>query len=370
MKKIIICFDGTNDEIGVARPTNVGKTFEMISLTEPTIQIAYYDPGVGTLPASTAHGKVNRGISRTAELAFGWGIRANVVEAYTWLMQHYQFHDKIYVFGFSRGAYTARALVGMLNRPGLLRPGSENLVEYAVREYATNKPVDDTRKGGIAEFADAFCWGTATDQLSPAWADTKFHSGWHAVPIEYLGLWDTVEATGLGPVGKLNWPFTHSLFNVKRLRHAVSIDEHRGPYREFLVDPRAGFEEAWFAGVHCDVGGTFEDGQLSRIALKWVIDGVIRELVLREADSYSRQCTVNESDADGQLHHMAPMWNLAGRHHRKIPPAAVLHAAVKHRMEAPGSTYRPTLPDDVTYTGEGSWTTLVPATDLTAAPPV
>src|SRR5262249_18670176 len=126
-RKIIICLDGTNDEIGNARPTNVGKVYEMLKMTEPSVQIAYYDPGIGTLPASTARGYVERKVSRIGELAFGWGLRSKLADAYRWLMQHYQFKDEIYIFGFSRGAYTARALVGMLNRPGLLRPGSENL---------------------------------------------------------------------------------------------------------------------------------------------------------------------------------------------------------------------------------------------------
>ena len=185
-KKIIICLDGTNDEIGKARPTNVGKTFEMLSLTDPSTQIAYYDPGVGTLPDPTAHGKVGRLTSR-GRACLRTGHAKNLIQAYTWLMQHYQFHDEIYIFGFSRGAYTARALIGMLNRPGLLRPGSENLVEYAVEQYATNKHPDVTRKAGLSEFADAFCWGTENNPLSADWKDPIFHWGRHAVPIQYLG---------------------------------------------------------------------------------------------------------------------------------------------------------------------------------------
>jgi uncharacterized protein (DUF2235 family) len=354
-KKIIICLDGTNDQIGKSRPTNVGKTFEMLSLTDPSAQIAYYDPGVGTLPDSTARGKLGRLMSRGAELAFGLGIRANLIQAYTWLMQHYQFHDEIYIFGFSRGAYTARALIGMLNRPGLLRPGSENLVEYAVEEYARNKSADATRKAGISEFADAFCWGTENDPLSADWKDPIFHWGRHAVPIQYLGAWDTVQATGLGPVGKLHWPFTRDLPNVIKIRHAVSIDEHRGPYHEYLVDKRQGVEEVWFAGVHCDVGGTFIDCSLATIALKWVIDGVVSQLVLREADSYSKSCTVTESDAYGELHSMSPFWILAGRHHRQIPAKAELHDAVRKRMQNLGLDYRPTVPSDVTYTADNQW---------------
>ena len=94
----------------------------MLKLTDPTHQVAYYDPGVGTLPEATAHGRLARTFSTGCELAFGWGIRAKVAAAYTWLMQHYAFGDDVYVFGFSRGAYTARALIGLLNRPGSCGP--------------------------------------------------------------------------------------------------------------------------------------------------------------------------------------------------------------------------------------------------------
>jgi uncharacterized protein (DUF2235 family) len=365
-KKLVVCLDGTNNQIGTSLPTNVGKTFEMLSLTQPEQQLAYYDPGVGTLPASTARGKVGRLASRTAELAFGWGLKANLAQAYTWLMQHYQFRDEVYVFGFSRGAYTARALVGLLNRPGLLRPGSENLVDYAVREYATSKPVDDRRKDGIREFADAFCWGTQNDQLSQEW-DDEHHAGWHAVPISYLGVWDTVEATGLGPFGRLNWPYTHELYNVQRGRHAVSIDEHRGPYREFLVSPESKVDEAWFAGVHCDVGGTFDNCDLASIALKWVLDGVVGDLLLREPDSYSSQCSVQPDYSLAEIHKMEWIWNLTGRHRRSIPAGAQLHASVRDRMERCTTPYRPKLPADVSYIDE-AWPTQVRADNLHIAP--
>jgi hypothetical protein len=369
-KKLVVCLDGTNDQIGSSLPTNVGKTFEMLSLTHPDQQLAYYDPGVGTLPTSSARGTVGRLFSRGAELAFGWGIRANLAQAYTWLMQHYQFGDEIHVFGFSRGAYTARALVGMLNRPGLLRPGSENLVDYAVHEYATNKPLTDKRKKGIEQFADAFCWGTRNDQLTPEWTAADHHPGWHAVPISYLGLWDTVEATGLGPFGRLNWPYTHELYNVRRGRHAVSIDEWRGPYPEFLVAPGAHVDEAWFAGVHSDIGGTFDDCELSTITLKWVVDGVISDLLLREDDSYSLPCSVRPADAWAPVHRNDAVWKLSGRHVRTIPEHAKVHASVRARVEHGDPPYRAAVPPSVTYVDERTWLDPVPSDRLHVGAPL
>jgi uncharacterized protein (DUF2235 family) len=373
-KTIVICLDGTSNQIGVSRPTNVGKTFEMVSLTDPARQVAYYDPGVGTLPSSTARGKVARLASLGAELAFGWGITTNVIQAYTWLMQHYQFRDDVYVFGFSRGAYTARALVSLLNRPGLLRPGSDNLVEYAVHEYANSKKDTTKRVDGIREFADAFCWGTPVNPVWPDWHTAGDPATIHSVPIKYLGIWDTVEATGLGPFGRLHWNYTRQLNNVESIRHAVAIDENRRPYREFLVDERDPanvvnlLEQVWFAGVHSDVGGTFEESELARIALKWVVDGAVRDLILRQDDSYSRICTMAAADAYGELHKSDKIWYLAGVHHRKIPSGATIHDTVRRRMDQPGSTYRPTL-QNPEYTPSGEWLDLVPANELQVAPP-
>ena len=108
-KNLVLCLDGTNDEIGVTRPTNPAKVFEMLDLDNPSAQVAYYDPGVGTLPSPTAVSALGRFASRCGELAFGWGIKAKLTQAYTWLMNTYRPGDRVYLFGFSRGAYTARA---------------------------------------------------------------------------------------------------------------------------------------------------------------------------------------------------------------------------------------------------------------------
>jgi uncharacterized protein (DUF2235 family) len=337
-KKLVICLDGTGNQIGSSQPTNVAKIYQMLDLRDPKVQIAYYDPGVGTLPASTARGRVGRVTSMISQLAFGSGLQTNLTQAYTWLMHHYQPNDQIYVFGFSRGAYTARALTGMLTRPGLLRPGSENLVEYAVGEYVNNRRIDDRVKKGIQNFADAFCWGTEKIPLFPEWpAPAEFHEDWHCVPVEYLGVWDTVKATGFLRFGDLQWPFTRDLRNVRRVRHAVSIDEQRLPYREYLAKPGSQVEEVWFAGVHSDVGGTFDDPEdtplLSTIPLKWIADGVVAELSLRE-DAYPKYCRVTEDQALGEIHRMGRLWSLAGVRHRPRPADAILHASVARRQKS------------------------------------
>ena len=121
-KNIVICLDGTGNEVKAKGATNILKIVELLDLSDPTKQIVYYDPGVGTFAAPSAWSWAARTLSRLGGLALGHGIRQNLGEAYTFLMNTWQPGDKVFVFGFSRGAYTARALCGMLYRVGLLRP--------------------------------------------------------------------------------------------------------------------------------------------------------------------------------------------------------------------------------------------------------
>ncbi|MEU3342940.1 DUF2235 domain-containing protein [Streptomyces sp. NPDC006668] len=351
-RAIVMCLDGTGNQVGASHPTNVVRLVEMLDTDDPARQLVYYDPGVGTLSSGSAHGPVGRGLSRLWGLAFGSGLRTNLAEAYTYLMRHWQPGDEVYVFGFSRGAYTARALVGMLNKPGLMRPGSENLIPYAVSKYAFNHDIDRSEEE-VARFSHAFCRRTENE---PLWAQVKQNSprqvSHHALPVAYLGVWDTVKAAGLLRVGSLHWPYTHQVPNAARVRHAVSLDETRRPYREFLVTPRPAprqgtVEEVWFAGVHSDVGGTFahaeRDPLLSTIPLKWITDGVSQNLAFRP-QAYDTVCAVTEDFACAAVHDNGPLWILAGRRKRPVPVDAMLHSSVRLRRERnPG--YRPDLPD-------------------------
>lgn len=354
-KNIVICLDGTNNELD-NHPTNAAKIFMMLDLDHPDEQVAYYDPGVGTLPSAGAVGKIGKWWSQVGGLAFGWGMKGKVSQAYAWLMDRYRPGDRVYIFGFSRGAFTARALAGLLACPGMLRAGSSNLVAYAVKEYV--KPIG-TKKAIAARnrqaeaFADALCWGTRADPVvSPAaeGRDEFFNrlatKSIHAVPIEYLGIWDTVEAWA-GGLGRLDWADTSSLWNVRRLRHAVAIDEWRRPYRYVPVDREDRFEEVWFSGVHCDVGGTFDNDHLATIALKWVFDGAGDSLLLRDgqrAEVYAKHCTVQNSYATEKeaLHSDFWAWRMLGPYRRPIPDDAILHWSVRERRAADPS-YLPNL---------------------------
>jgi uncharacterized protein (DUF2235 family) len=340
-KRIVLCFDGTAQQIGAGSLTNVAKLFDMLKKDDPSSQLAYYEPGVGTLARENSSfiGK----LTLLYEQAFGAGLKDHVAQAYRYLMQHWRPGDEIYIFGFSRGAYTARALTGMLLRPGLLRPGSENLVPYAVEKYAINRYFTQDEYDNWAQFARAFCWSTENEPLFATVKQNSPNQVWHyAVPVAYLGLWDTVKAAGFLRFGTLRWPYTRALPNAARIRHAVSIDERRRPYREYLVERHPlGLEERWFAGVHADVGGTFADHRLATIALKWVTDGIVGELAL-DATAYQEQCAVADDFADAPIHNNGWLWYLVGRRIRPMGPNALVHPSVLvRRRDNPG--YVPNL---------------------------
>jgi uncharacterized protein (DUF2235 family) len=344
-KNIVICLDGTGNQLKATGNTNVVRLYELLDLDDPSRQIAYYDPGVGTFSAQGAWTPVARRLSRVAGLAVGLGLRTNLAEAYTYLMHQWQPGDRIYVFGFSRGAYTARALAGLLHSAGLLRPGSENLVPYAVGVYARRNQEwsgDDWRQ--VDKFAKVF---------------SHEAEGQRSIPIEFMGVWDSVKAAGVLR-WNLKWPWTRRLPNVRAVRHAVSIDEKRRPYREYLVEaqpPTPVLEEVWFAGVHSDVGGTFEDDpRLAAITLKWMVEGAVDAGLRVRPEAYAKASELTADHALGVVHRMGRVWAVLTYRRRPIPRGAKVHHSVRHRV-AEEPSYRATIPDSVVWADE-DWTTM------------
>jgi uncharacterized protein (DUF2235 family) len=316
MTNIVICFDGTGGEIRAHGNSNVVQLVRRLQ-NEPGKQLTYYDPGVGTFSAAGAWTEPAQRISRLFGAAFGAGMRTNLEEAYTFLINHWQRGDKIFIFGFSRGAYCARALTGMLDLIGITRPGSENLVKYAIGNYARRNP--KWRKDD---------WIQAKQFASVISQDVDGH---YWVPVTYLGLWDTVKAPGILR-RSMEWPYTRELRRVGAGRHAVSIDEKRRPFREYLVDEsHPNIQEVWFAGVHSDIGGGFvEEPRLGDIALKWVTDGArVAGILLRE-DRLFEPVTIEHATA--AIHRARWIWSLLIFRRRRVPPTAKIHASVKERM--------------------------------------
>jgi uncharacterized protein (DUF2235 family) len=323
-KNIVLCLDGTGNELRAKGNTNVVRLYEMLSLDDSRRQVAFYDPGLGTFGAKGALTPIARRFTKLLGLAAGYGMRTNLADAYTYLMQTYDPGDRIFIFGFSRGSYTARALAGMLHLAGLIRPGAENLVPYAIQVYARSKknwtPEDWNQ---THRFADAFCIEV---------------NGSRSIPIHFLGIWDSVKAAGILR-WNLKWPYTRKIPNVDRARHAVAIDEKRRPYKEYLVQPQSTSQdvrEVWFAGVHSDVGGTFEDDhRLADISLKWMVEQAIEAELRVNMKAFRETCVVSIDNARGKVHRMGWVWVFLTYRKRPITPSnARIHASVGIRMES------------------------------------
>jgi len=331
-KNIVICLDGTGNQLEAKGNTNVVRVFEMLDLSDPAKQIGYYDPGVGTFSAAGAWTPLARYLSRLFGLVFGSGLRTNLAEVFKFLIQNYECGDRVFVFGFSRGAFTARALTGLLRLVGLPRPGSENLVPYAIGMYTRNRHLSEEDWQQVHRFAAAFA--------RPIGKGT-------GVPITYVGIWDSVKAA------RVHWPYTRDLDKVMRVRHAVAIDEKRRPYREYLVTPMPKatqrLEELWFAGVHSDVGGGFEDEHpLSQISLKWIVDAAVEEQLLVKPTAYRKACAVTPENIDGPVHGMGWVWALLTYRRRLVPNGASVHASVRDRADY-ADRYQPRMPADVLW---------------------
>jgi uncharacterized protein (DUF2235 family) len=238
----------------------------------PKEQIIYYDPGVGTFPEPGFVTKIGKKISEIIGLAFGAGLTSKIAEAYSFLMDQYEAGDSIYLFGFSRGAYTVRALAGIIFQFGLLPAGSYNLVPYLMRlskainrlsgrDSAASKKYWDVTRGFRATFA----------RTAPQTAEKIEY-----VRVHFLGVWDTVSSVGW-VWDPTHFPYTAHNPGVEILRHAVAIDERRWFFRQNLWSPptdaaKQDVKEYWFPGAHCDIGGGYpeDEGGLWRTAFVWM----------------------------------------------------------------------------------------------------
>ncbi len=244
MKNIVICCDGTANQFG-EKNSNVVKLYAVLN-NRTEDQIAYYDPGVGTL---SEYGKtgIAQKVSVGWGLAFGQGLKNNIFQAYQYLMEVYAEGDKIYFFGFSRGSYTIRVLTGLLKMCGLLQKGCHNLLPYAFKLF------DSKDFKLAAQFKNIYS---------------------RSVTIHFVGVWDTVSSYGFLGNWK-NFPYTAKNNTILHIRHAVAIDERRTFYKQNLFTPveQNELKEVWFCGAHSDVGGSYDESEsgLSKTALKWMV---------------------------------------------------------------------------------------------------
>ena len=272
MKRIVICCDGTwNDRR--KRATNVAKLVQMVtplgSAEDGTsvAQFVYYDPGVGTERSWLA--KLTGG-------AFGEGLSANVLDAYSFIIDNYNEGDQLFLFGFSRGAFTVRSLAGLIRKCGILRKEHSPLAGRAYSHYRGRSETPDDRHS----------WNAVDGE--PVLSFRREHSVF-PVPIYFLGVWDTVGSIGIpaGPANPLyyfaqrKWGF-HDLDLSTKVRfayQALAIDERRGAFRPSIWNVQEAppgvtqtVEQRWFPGVHSDIGGGYLETGLSDTALRWMAD--------------------------------------------------------------------------------------------------
>ncbi|MCG7932726.1 MAG: DUF2235 domain-containing protein [Candidatus Thiodiazotropha lotti] len=356
MKNIVICCDGTGNQYGSTN-TNVVKLFQAVDLSSDTKpkQVAYYDPGVGTGNPRGFTTRTRVLLSQISGLAFGSGVYRNIADSYLYLMENYEPGDRVYIFGFSRGAYTVRALVGILHMLGLLHSGSSNLVPYALELYRKRIPKEKDKKADYFRIAQGFK-RTYSNECKP----------------HFVGVWDTVKTVGIWDALKVmaKWqttlPYTYSMPDVSFGRHAISIDEKRSRFRSNLWEARGdnNMQQVWFAGVHSDVGGGYSDSGLSDIALTWILKGAQHHGLILRPDAFEQL----NPDPTQEMHNSLikngwfllgwkprsvrgpGKWNQSMKSWQMRPPA--IHKSVQTRMEE--KDYSPSLPQDI-HIVDDSW---------------
>lgn len=262
-KAVAVFLDGTGNDRDSW--TNVSRLHDLMVNQDRQDMAVFYTEGVGS---------DGRGIG----LGVGWGMGKDVREAYQFVAREYATHgkDKLYVFGFSRGAYAARILAGLIFMAGL--PEMDRLDKDEAAHF-----VDDLYAAYKGDKTDA----ERHRLINAVYRQWKLPRR-HDVKIEVLGLWDTVEALGLPDYrenpGDVNRRYVDQICNVKKAYHAMALDDNRARiYTPILLTSKhlnsrcpdvsldKVVEEVWFAGAHADVGGGMREGFLSGVSLNWMI---------------------------------------------------------------------------------------------------
>ncbi|MEV8562473.1 DUF2235 domain-containing protein [Streptomyces sp. NPDC051917] len=274
-KRLVVCCDGTWNFADQPSKTNVTKIALSVRAESDggTEQRVYYHSGVGTHQWERLRGG-----------AFGVGLARNVIDAYRFLVETYEPGDELFLFGFSRGAFTARSLAGLVRNSGIVQRDHADRIQDA--------------------------WNLYRDRIEKpsGVASTLFRRSYaHETEIHFIGVWDTVGALGVpvpGPrwlqpdVNRFNrhWAFHDTELSswVKAAFHALAIDEQRSAFRPTLWHQQPGaaqqgqeLKQVWFAGAHCDVGGGYLETGLSDITLLWMVEQAGRHGLEFDAEALS-----------------------------------------------------------------------------------
>ncbi len=326
VRQIVLCLDGTSNTLtGRQRDTNVLRLFEHLAAQADPRRLLYYDPGVGSpdaLPTTGPLDWLSRKWERIAGLAYGRGIYENICQAYEFLMRHWQPGDEIYVFGFSRGAFTARCVAGMVNLFGVLRPEHTTLLDTLVRVYfaavggqAQLEVRQKSAKALLGLEREPRTQRTR-ERIAGQVRDSFASPEGREAGVHFVGVWDTVASVGLPGLSlRISSSATVSDKRMRHVRHALALDEHRLPFQPRLYteddfdDGQRSLKQRWFRGAHGDSGGGYapEEAGLAHEALRWMAG---------EAQACGLRCGVPAPSQDTtKAHdplHTVPWWAVAG----------------------------------------------------------
>jgi uncharacterized protein (DUF2235 family) len=290
-RQLVIFLDGTNNTVtGRRNDTNVLKLYELLAARADPKQLLYYDPGVGSpdsLPSTGLGDRLGRWLQRIYGLAYGRGIYENIRDAYLFLMRNWRPGDEIWLFGFSRGAFTARSVSGIVNQFGILDAQHESLLPTVLRVYFAKRKTKPS--SGPTQLQSAVTNtnrvttrrspGEVSEQIRQVFCTGERRQAW----VHFVGVWDTVESVGipfLGVTISNSSSIEHK--RILHVRHALALDELRLTFRPRIYDQGNGRNPAsgqtlyqfWFRGVHSDVGGGYKarESGLSDSALDWMIE--------------------------------------------------------------------------------------------------
>ena len=339
MKRIAIFCDGTWNRSDARTPTHVVRLAQAVRPTarDGTTQVVHYLPGVGIGQGVT---RLSRWLDRFMGGALGWGLDDRILDAYRNLIFTYEPGDQIYIFGFSRGAYTARSLAGLIRTAGI--PPSnctdripEAMAMYRAREGRTSRPDSEQSLHKRAALSP----DTATSDADLDWRRARGLDS-TLLQITYLGVWDTVGALGLPSfLGLVARVFNaHYAFHdadlsrsVGAARHAVAIDERRRHFppalwanldvlNEEVTGPTSLYQQLWFAGNHGIVGGSGRVPALSAFPTAWIVAGAQERDLDFDARRLSPLLMLADIGADDKGAARHPSWrNLWGRLLRDRP---------------------------------------------------
>jgi uncharacterized protein (DUF2235 family) len=303
MKNIVICCDGTGNEISenISNVLKLYRTLRKTGKTSPR-QMVFYDPGVGTLARPNPWKKWRQDLSAIFGLATGYGLDDNILNSYEFIVDHWEEGDAIWLFGFSRGAYTVRALAGLIHKVGLISREQKNLAGSGLTAYKQFSGDAPQGAGGLdlSRFTDGGMAdpGPASKEDQAAQYARILSVRWPT--IRFVGVWDTVASVIVPRPDRLYMPSLLTLAFVRHnpsieiFRQAISIDEERrlfrlqpwqegGKFRPSRFAPKDKWKDqdslqVWFAGVHADIGGGYPEVQsaLSKYPLLWMIEEAVK----------------------------------------------------------------------------------------------